>query len=302
MKPLPRNDRLETTATRLDSASNAEGTELVTRHSVAESRRQLRILLAEDNEVNQELASTILRRRGYHVTVVNNGRAAVEEVTRGQYDIVLMDIQMPELDGFAATQAIRAGPARADLPIIALTALSLAGERERCLAQGMTGYLAKPFRPRELLAAVEGVEPTAPAIPVMSPTSEAAPDTTVMSDPSVPVDLAGFRRGMREAGAEAVVDHILDLFIQNAPQHLTALTEAIGSANGPAIERAAHAFKSPAGSIGARGLEQLLLELELAGKAGTIEQARATFLQMESEIESVLRYLHLEPTKGPIHD
>jgi HPt (histidine-containing phosphotransfer) domain-containing protein len=107
---------------------------------------------------------------------------------------------------------------------------------------------------------------------------------------------------MREAGAEAVVDHILDLFIKNAPRHLAALTEAVGSANGPAIERAAHAFKSPTGSIGARRLEQILLALELAGKAGAIEQAHAMFIQMGPETESVLRYLHLERTKEQIHD
>lgn len=128
---------------------------LVTRHTIREGRRSLRILLAEDNVVNQEVAKAMLTKRGHRVDVAANGREAVEAVQRTQYDVVLMDVQMPEMDGFAATAAIRELPGGRDLPILALTAHALEGERERCLARGMNGYLAKPFKGPELFALVE---------------------------------------------------------------------------------------------------------------------------------------------------
>lgn len=108
------------------------------------------------------------------------------------------------------------------------------------------------------------------------------------------VDLAVFRRTMQEAGAEDSIGEILDLFIANAPERLALLGEAMQSGDPRAIEQAAHAFRSPAGMIGARGLEKVLLDIELAGRAGTIEPARAAFEQMGPEAESVLRYLRSE--------
>jgi CheY-like chemotaxis protein len=270
---------------------------LITRHTIAESRPKVRVLLAEDNPVNQEVAATMLRKRGHTVTVVNNGRQAVEAVAQGgPFDLVLMDIQMPELDGFGATREIRAGPAGAALPIIALTAHALSGERERCLAQGMDGYVPKPFRPHELFAAVEGFGSLLPAGSVRATTPTVGPSDAEATIPTV--DLAGFRRTMREAGAEEAVDGILDLFIETAPERLTALAVVAAGGDGAAIEHAAHAFKSPAGSIGAHGLATLLLEMELAGKSGEIESARAAFERVRPEAESVLMYLRLRRGKG----
>src|SRR6059058_1280621 len=156
-KPIARADLIEAVGTVLaGTPSAAGGADLVTRHSIAESRHSLRILLAEDNPVNQRVATAMLLKRGHQVDVAANGREAVEAVTRERYDLVLMDIQMPEMDGFEATQRIRALPQGGTLPIIALTAHALSGERERCLARGMTGYLAKPFKAHELFAVVEG--------------------------------------------------------------------------------------------------------------------------------------------------
>jgi two-component system sensor histidine kinase/response regulator len=156
MKPLSRSDLLTAVVALLGTSGPVPPGELVTRHSIAESRRELKILLAEDNPVNQEVAKAMLRKRGHRVDIVGNGREAVEAVRNSRYDLVLMDIQMPEMDGFAATAAIRELPSCADLPIFALTAHAMAGERERCIAQGMNGYLSKPFKGHELYALVEG--------------------------------------------------------------------------------------------------------------------------------------------------
>ncbi len=156
-KPISRSDLLEALGTVLAGSPEEAGTpEVVTRHTIAESRRSLRVLLAEDNPVNQQVAVAMLVKRGHEVHVSSNGREAADAVRARDYDVVLMDIQMPEMDGFEATQAIRAMPKGKDLPIIGLTAHALSGERERCLSHGMTDYLAKPFKAHELFALVEG--------------------------------------------------------------------------------------------------------------------------------------------------
>src|SRR5260370_8357386 len=143
-----------------------------------------------------------------------------------------MDIQMPEMDGFAATELTRALPQGQTLLIIALTAHALSGERERGLAQGMSGYLAKPFKAHELFAIIERRDATGQTI----------------LPPLPAVDLAAFRRTMEEAGAEQAVDGILATFVESVPQRLAALTAAAGGAAADPIQRAAHAFKSPAGA------------------------------------------------------
>ena len=121
--------------------------------------KRLRILLAEDNPTNQKLMSKLLRRLGYSLQVVSNGREAVEAVEHSDYDCILMDCQMPEMDGFKATQAIRELPEpKGTLPIIAVTANAMKGDRERCLGAGMTGYLSKPFRQQELLQVIGDIE------------------------------------------------------------------------------------------------------------------------------------------------
>ena len=156
-KPVSRTDLLEALATVFGVSAEVPpvGGELITRHSIGEAHRQLRVLLAEDNAVNQIIAATMLRKRGHQVDIVENGRLAVDAVKRDRYDVVLMDIEMPELDGLAATEQIRRLPEGRDVPIIALTAHALASERERGVAAGMNEYLTKPLKSHELFAAVE---------------------------------------------------------------------------------------------------------------------------------------------------
>jgi len=129
---------------------------LVTKHRIHEDRRRLRILLAEDNAVHQTLAVRLLEKRGYNVTVVANGRLAVEVVVKQDFDVVLTDIQMPEMDGFEATATIRAKEKLAGtrVPIIAMTAHALKGDEQRCIRAGMDSYVSKPIRSAELFAAI----------------------------------------------------------------------------------------------------------------------------------------------------
>src|SRR5437899_10267882 len=190
------------------TGSGPGAADLVTRHSIAESRHALRILLAEDNLVNQQVATAMLLKRGHQVDVVSNGREAVDAVAAEGYDVILMDIQMPEMDGFEATEKIRALPQGRTLPIIALTAHALSGERERCLERGMSGYLAKPFKAHDLFAAVEG---------------RGAQPADTAAAPIPAVDLAAFRRTMEEAGAAEAAGGTLDTRVPRTSPHLGLL-------------------------------------------------------------------------------
>src|SRR5213083_2414393 len=262
-KPMSRSDLLEALGTVLAGSPEEAGTpEVVTRHTIAESRATLRVLLAEDNPVNQQVAVAMLVKRGHEVHVSSNGREALEAVQERDYDVVLMDIQMPEMDGFEATHAIRALPKGKDLPIIALTAHALSGERERCLSHGMTDYLAKPFKAHELFALVEG---SAEGKPAAAPTPPAA---------APPVDLEGFRTTLREAGAESALYSIIDTFVRQAPDRLAGLATAVASGTGNDIVKAAHVYRGAAATIGARGLAELLERVETSARAGDIQAAQ----------------------------
>ncbi|HYX81256.1 MAG TPA: response regulator, partial [Gemmatimonadales bacterium] len=285
-KPLSRADLLEALGTVLAGSAN-ERADVITRHTIAESRQALRVLLAEDNPVNQQVAVAMLVKRGHEVHVAGNGREAVEAVTTRDYDVVLMDIQMPEMDGFEATQAIRALPNGTDLPIIGLTAHALSGERERCLSHGMTEYLAKPFKAHELFALVEGT--AAPkAAPVAAPPVSAPP-----------VDLEGFRSTLREAGAEQALYSIIDTFVRQAPERLAALATALASGDGSEIAHSAHVYRGAAATIGAGELAELLAQVETSARAGEIARARDAFEYLSPLAHTVTEYLRQQRASLP---
>jgi len=187
------------------------------------------------------------------------------------------------MDGFEATEQIRGLPQGRTLPIIALTAHALSGERERCLARGMSGYLAKPFKAHDLFAAVEG-RGAQPA------------DTAATRAPAV--DLAAFRRTMEEAGAADAVDGILETFVATLPQRLEALVAAAGGTEAEPLHRAAHAFKSAAGTIGAGHLAALLEEMERAAQGGNLAGARDKLEHVRGEAQAALDYIRTAPKGG----
>jgi PAS domain S-box-containing protein len=163
MKPISQAELLEAILVVLGTPSDGpDGLPVVTRHSLRENRRKLRILLAEDNKVNQLVASRLLGKRGHTVVIAANGRealAALDEPSSAAFDLILMDVQMPEMDGFEATGIIRAREksSGAHLPIIAMTAYTMKGDEERCMAAGMDGYVAKPIEIEQLVKTIDSV-------------------------------------------------------------------------------------------------------------------------------------------------
>ncbi|NIM49800.1 MAG: response regulator [Gemmatimonadales bacterium] len=282
-KPASRLELLEVTAAVLaGSGATAYPGRLITRYSIRECREPRHILLAEDNPVNQQITVAMLRRRGHTVDVVENGRQAVEAVARQAYDAVLMDVQMPGMDGVEATREIRRDPKSVHLPIVALTAHAIAPERERCHAAGMSGYVVKPFKPHELFAVVEGwaLATEVGDAPVME-AAESAP----------PVALEELRGMMREAGAEEAVDRMLEVFVVDAPERMAALEVAVASGDAERIREAAHAYKSAAGTMAAYHLAALLEEVERAGRAGDSAGASQLLGRVRQAHDAVLDYL-----------
>jgi CheY-like chemotaxis protein len=158
-KPIGQYELLDAILHTVGSRPSTTGTTLITRPSLQEEQASLRILLAEDNPVNQTLAMRLLEKHGHHVVLARHGREAIERIERERFDLVLMDVQMPELDGLEATVAIRdkEKTTGGHLPIVAMTAHAMQGDKERCLAAGMDGYIAKPINVKELFRVVHAL-------------------------------------------------------------------------------------------------------------------------------------------------
>ncbi len=282
-KPVSRPELLEAVAAvlgRLGAGDQRRSGDLVTRHSIHESRTKLRVLLAEDDAVNQTVASTMLRQRGHTVTIVPNGEDAVKAALADHYHVVLMDMQLPGVSGLAAARQIRASLPDREIPIVAVTAQRLDAEKRRVLSETFDGFVFKPFRPHELFAAVEGWEIS----------QEGGPEADV-SDQTPPVDRVGLLETMREAGVADATETLLQVFIADAPRRMRDLQEAVTDGRGQAIEAAAHVFKSAAGTIRAQRLARLLHEMEGFGRSGKVGNATLSLSPIHVEFEAVLAYL-----------
>jgi CheY-like chemotaxis protein len=251
------------------------------------------VLIAEDNPVNQQVASTMLRRRGHTVEIVNNGQEAVEILRREKFDVVLMDLQMPILDGMGATAAIRAAETGKRTPIVALTANAATGERERCLAAGMDDYLSKPFRATDLITVVENI--AAPEEQRVSRTIQ------VVADEKLDVDVEGLRSELRDAGAEDALGAVLSVYVSDAPARMEEINDAAASGDLDRIRRAAHAYKSSSGTIRATELAKYLQQMEGEAKdGGRLEKIRDLRDQVEASHLAVMKRLRtwLETNRG----
>jgi CheY-like chemotaxis protein/HPt (histidine-containing phosphotransfer) domain-containing protein len=236
----------------------------------------LRILLAEDNAVNQKVALRLLERLGYGADVVWNGLQALEALERRPYDVVLMDMQMPELDGLDATRRICARwPPETRPRIIAMTANALPEDREACFAAGMDDYLAKPIKPNELAAALKQARPV-----------DRNGGVAASNEANGRFDKAAID-SLRELGGDEFVAEVIDTFLADAPGLLATLRRSLDTDDAEELRRAAHTLKSNAATLGDRAFSELCHELELRAKEGRLDDA----LEMVSRVERELRSL-----------
>ncbi len=245
-----------------------------------------RILVAEDNPINQRLALTLLEKMGYRAEAVGNGAEAVRALAQIPYDLVLMDVQMPEMDGVEATAAIRGSDpsvVRHDIPIIALTANVMKGDRERFLAAGMDDFLAKPIDPELLARKLREWIPADATVPEEtsrpSPAGEVAvPVGASAGEEECAVDMPGLlRRVMNDRGLALMV---LDQFAQRVEGDLDELETAIVAGNAAEVGRLAHRMKGAAASVSAIHIAPVAATLEKRGKAGDLTDAGELLRQL----------------------
>ena len=277
-KPVNQSDLLDALMTVLDPArGQTPAAALVTRHSLREERRRIRVLLAEDNAVNRRVALGLLEKRGCEVLLAGNGQEALDLLATGPVDVILMDLQMPEMGGLEATAAIRERERAAGghVPIIAMTAHAMKGDRERCLAAGMDDYVSKPVRPSDLYAALEralpgsGVPMPLPAVPpatraVARLVAEAAPGAAAR--PDAVVDREQLLE--RLEGDLRLLAEIVTLYHQTCPGLVQELRSALGRHDANGVHRAAHTLKGMVAHFGAPDATRALLDLEEEAREG----------------------------------
>jgi signal transduction histidine kinase/CheY-like chemotaxis protein len=252
--------------------------------------RGLRILLAEDNPVNQQLAFELLRQQGHSVEIAFNGRQAVQAAESEHFDVVLMDIQMPDMDGFEATAAVRKREKTGGvhLPILAVTAHAMSGDRERCLAAGMDGYLSKPISPHDLSKALA---PYCASSTGPGPITDATPITAIsVPEPEV---LNTAEALARAGGNHKLFRRLCQVFQESCPAMMAAIQAAVLAKDGPALKRSAHTLKGSASVIGAQATASAARKLEMAkdDPSGDVEAALRELNYEVSRLEPVLEQM-----------
>ena len=237
-----------------------------------------RVLLAEDNPVNQQVGEAMLAKLGLAVAFAANGEEAVRLARTETFDLILMDCHMPVMDGYEASTAIRAHATAQRIPIIALTANVMEGNRERCLAAGMDDFLAKPYSLDQLQEVLRRWMGAAATVATIDAAGQAgAVDAAQVGEGEAAID-RGFLEQFREldpAGGLALADRILGVYLDTCGKSFTQIEEATAAGDGEVLRRAAHSLKSSSGNVGAKRLYALLREFEGLGRDGGIEAARA---------------------------
>jgi CheY-like chemotaxis protein len=247
----------------------------------AQKRAPWRVLLAEDNPVNQRVAQMLIEKQGHVMVLANNGREAVARFQATQFDLVLMDVQMPEMDGLVATAAIRKleTASGGHVSIIGVTAHAMKGDKERCLASGMDGYVSKPINPRLLFAEMDKLmrkfPPKLSSLSPPEPGVEPASEGVVLDRPGLAELISGDGDLLRE---------LTGLFAQEVPRLLGEMDQAIESSDRESLRRAAHSLKGSAGNLYGMRTAEGAMRLELLANTGDFDQARQVYAALVEEV------------------
>jgi CheY-like chemotaxis protein/HPt (histidine-containing phosphotransfer) domain-containing protein len=254
-----------------------------------------RVLVAEDNQVNQKVAVRMLERLGYRADVAADGLEALESLSRIPYAAVLMDVQMPEMDGHEATTEIRrreAGLARRT-PIIAMTANAMQGDRERALAAGMDDYVSKPVKPEELEAALERWIPQEEKESASMSVAEVEGSSVTPEVTEDPLERAAIDN-LLELGGSGLLSELAETFSGDTRSALSALREAAAASEARSVESIAHSLKGSSGSMGAQRMSAICAELQDVGASGDLPSVPGLLERLEEEFGRVRAALEVE--------
>ena len=262
-------------------------------------RLPLRILLVDDNDVNQKVAARILGQIGYKPDLAENGRKALDALDKNIYDLVFMDVMMPEMDGLEATRNIRERQKNPGghphyggrIIIVAMTAHAMQSDREKCLAAGMDDYLAKPVRPADIRGILEKWSPAAKA-PANLPTAPLMKnETPATAEPPVEMD----RLNDLTDGDAGSLRELAEMYFKQATQQFAQIQAALGAGNGGEVRRVAHSCAGASATLGMKRLGQLMRDLEKAGAEGALPDAARIFEDAAREYAAVKKFLAALP-------
>ena len=282
-KPIKQSELFDSIVTALaEPAGDRDPSHDVARQ-IEPSPQSLRILLAEDNPVNQVLATRILEKLGHHVQIVDNGKAAFERTVAEEFDLIVMDVQMPVMDGLEATTAIRETESKTGkhVPILAMTAHAMKGDRERCLSAGMDGYVSKPIRVEELKQAIADLE------------KAAAPEVSNVRSEEAGLDAIGSLESLLEGvmGDRVLLAEMAELWLKDSEAQVNLISLGIEQSDSLVIQRAAHAIKGSVGTFQAAAAYEAAKELEVVAKSANLDAAKQVFATLSVQIENVRRAL-----------
>ncbi|MBA2714940.1 MAG: response regulator, partial [Rubrobacteraceae bacterium] len=260
-----------------------------------------RVLVAEDNQINQKVAVKMLERLGYRADVAADGLEAVEAISRVPYHAILMDVQMPEMDGYEATAEIKRreeGEGRRT-PIIAMTANAMQGDREKALEAGMDDYVPKPVKPGELEVVLKRWIPQEEEKDVSITIAEAEEEDGIVTPEATedPLDRP-IIENLLELGGSDLLSELAKMFFEDTKSGLTVLREAVQGDDAPTVERVAHTLKGSSGNMGAKGMARICGELQEVGAAGDLARAPALLGHLEEEFGRVRPALEAEKARS----
>jgi two-component system sensor histidine kinase/response regulator len=282
LKPVRQAELREAIARVLSARHSEAAISMITRNALREqacSGKTLHILLAEDNLVNQKLASRMLEKRNHTVSVVSNGKEALAALEKSNFDLVLMDMQMPGMDGFETTAILRQQESSTGRhqPVIAMTALAMNGDRERCMAVGMDGYISKPIRPQELDEALDRY---------LASKEEAMTLTDQAFDRTKSIDVGPLLERIDDD--RALLLELVEIFRREYPGSFQIAQRAIDTKSPDDLQRVGHALKGALGNLSATGASSLAAELESMGRSLDLTDAQSTLNRLVYEVGNVM--------------
>jgi CheY-like chemotaxis protein len=281
-KPVKQSDLLDAIMVALGYQADQE-LPLITRHSIEEGRKRLSVLLVEDNVVNQKVAAMMLEKRGHRVVVSSNGKEALDAFDKEHVDLILMDVQMPEMDGFEATKLIREREKAkgGHIPIVAMTAHAMKGDREKCLSAGMDSYMSKPISQAGLFSIIENLTNGS-----RDKEKERRPASKCVAP--LPEDVFDLSKVLSSLdGDMGLFEEIANAFSRVAADNIAKLREGVAKGDPSAIQEATHTLKGSVGHFGAKRTLDAVHRLELIGKNGTWAAAETARLDLEREITAL---------------